>query len=430
MTDFISTQRQKLLPLRAQADLRNDWLRERLDTLLPELMARAGFDAWIVAAREYNEDPVIMSLLPEPAMAARRRAILLFQRRADGSVEKLTLDRYGYADFYARGWDPDAGEDQYACLARLLRERDPQRIGINISEDFAFGDGLTYTEYQQLAAALGGDLMSRAVGAERLVLGWLERRIPAEIEHYPAMIALGHAVIAEAFSARTITPSVTTTDDVVWWMRQTMHDLGLRAWFQPTIEIQAAGQRYDQQEQVRTLIQPGDLLHCDMGFYYLGLATDQQQNAYILRPGEHDAPAGIKAALAAGNRLQDIHMAALQVGRTGNQVLSAALAQAAEQDFNATIYSHPLGYHGHAAGPTIGLWDQQGGVPGRGDYPVFDRTCYSIELNARAAVPEWDGQELRMALEEDALLWDGAPRWLDGRQTELHLIGSGIGERG
>src|SRR6266545_4693529 len=192
MTDFISTQRQKLLPLRAQADLRNDWLRERLDTLLPELMARAGFDAWIVAAREYNEDPVIMSLLPEPAMAARRRAI-------------------------------------------LLRERDPQRIGINISEDFAFGDGLTYTEYQQLAAALGGDLMSRAVGAERLVLGWLERRIPAEIEHYPAMIALGHAVIAEAFSARTITPSVTTTDDVVWWMRQTMHDLGLRAWFQPTI---------------------------------------------------------------------------------------------------------------------------------------------------------------------------------------------------
>ena len=265
--------------------------------------------------------------------------------------------------------------------------------------------------------------MSRTVSAERMVIGWLERRIPAEIEYYPAMIALGHTIIAEAFSTRTITPGVTSTDDVVWWMRQTMHDLGLRAWFQPTIEIQAAGQRYDQKEDVRTLIQLGDLLHCDMGFYYLGLATDQQQNAYILRPGEHDAPAGIKAALAAGNRLQDIHMAALQIGRSGNDVLLAALAQAANQDINATIYSHPLGYHGHAAGPTIGLWDQQGGVPGRGDYPVFDRTCYSIELNARAAVPEWDGQELRMALEEDALLWDGTPRWLDGRQTELHLIG-------
>jgi hypothetical protein len=202
-----------------------------------------------------------------------------------------------------------------------------------------------------------------------------------------------------------------------------MHDLGLRAWFQPTIEIQAAGQRYDQKEDVRTLIQPGDLLHCDMGFYYLGLATDQQQHAYILKPGEHDAPAGLKQALAAANRLQEIHLAALQVGRSGNQVLSAALAQAGEEDINATIYSHPLGYHGHAAGPTIGLWDQQGGVPGRGDYEVFDETAYSIELNARSAVPEWDGQEARIALEEDALLWGGEPSWLDGRQTTLYLVG-------
>src|SRR5689334_1045948 len=193
MIDFITTQRQKLLPLRAQADLRNDWLRERLDTQLPELMARTGLDAWIVAAREYNEDPVIMTLLPEPSMAARRRTILMFCRRADGSVERLTLDRYGFADFYARSWDPDTGEDQHACLARLVRERDPRRIGINVSETFAFGDGLTHTEYANLAAALGDELMSRAHSAERLAVGWLERRIAAEIEHYPAIVALGHA---------------------------------------------------------------------------------------------------------------------------------------------------------------------------------------------------------------------------------------------
>jgi Metallopeptidase family M24 len=423
MTDFVTAQREKLLPLRAQADLRNAWLRERLDKLVPELMAREGFDAWIVAAREYNEDPVIMTLLPEPAMAARRRAILLFARRADGGVERLTLDRYGYDDFYERGWDPDTGEDQYTCLARLVRERDPQRIGIDLSETFAFADGLTYSEHAQLAAALGPELMARAHSAERLVVGWLERRIAAEIEHYPAMVALGHAIIAEMFSSRTITPGVTTSDDLVWWMRQTMHDLGLRAWFQPSIEIQAPGQRYDEKEHVRKVIQPGDLLHCDVGFYYLGLATDQQQHAYLLRPGERDAPAGLQAALAAANRLQGIHLAALQVGRTGNDVLRAALAQAGEEDINASVYSHPLGYHGHAAGPTIGLWDQQGGVPGRGDYPVFDQTCYSIELNARSAVPEWDGQEVRIALEEDALLWDGTPSWLDGRQTAFYLVG-------
>jgi Metallopeptidase family M24 len=422
MTEFVTTQHRKLLPLRAQAELRNTWLRERLDALLPELMAREGFDAWIVATREYNEDPVILTLLPEPAMAARRRTILLFSRRDDGSVERLTLDRYGYDDFYARCWDPDTGEDQYACLARLVRERDPQRIGINISETFAFSDGLTYTEHTLLAAALGGELMACAHSAERLAVGWLERRIAAEIEHYPAIVALGHAIIAEAFSARTITPGA-TTDDVVWWMRQTMHDLGLRAWFQPSIEIQAHGQRYDEKENVRKLIQPGDLLHCDMGFYYLGLATDQQQHAYILRPGEHDAPAGLKAALAAANRLQEIHLAALQVGRSGNAVLRAALAQAGAENINASIYSHPLGYHGHAAGPTIGLWDQQGGVPGRSNYKVFDQTCYSIELNARSMVPEWEGQEVRIALEEDALLWDETLSWLDGRQMAFYLVG-------
>lgn len=425
---FAESLREKLLPLRRQAEVRNEWLRERLDTILPELLAREGFDMWIIAAREYNEDPVIMTLLPEPAMAARRRTILVFSRRPDGGVDRLTLDRYGFGEFYARGWDADSGEDQDASLARVVQERDPQSIGLNVSELFAFGDGLTYQEHGKLIAALGEKYADRTLGAERLAVGWLERRIPAEMAIYPSIVALGHAIIAEAFSPRTVKPGVTTTDDVVWWMRQTMHDAGLQTWFQPSISIQAQGQGFDRPAQVgkqperRTLIQPGDLLHCDMGFYYLGLATDQQQNAYVLKPGETDAPAGLKAALAAGNRLQDIHMAAMAVGKTGNDVLREALAQANAEGLLPSIYSHPLGYHGHAAGPTIGLWDQQGGVPGRGDYVLYDDTVYSIELNVRHPVPEWAGQEVRMALEEDAVLGGGSVSWLDGRQTVLHLI--------
>jgi hypothetical protein len=201
-----------------------------------------------------------------------------------------------------------------------------------------------------------------------------------------------------------------------------MLDLGLCAWFQPTVTIQAPGQRYDAGDERRTLIQPGDLLHCDVGFTYLGLATDQQQHAYVLRPGEADAPAGLRAALAAGNRLQDIHMRAMAVRHTGNAVLRMALEQARAEGLRPSIYSHPLGYHGHAAGPTIGLWDQQGGVPGRGDYPVFDDTCYAIELNVVHAIPEWAGQDVRIALEEDAAMTGGAMRWLHGRQTQFHLI--------
>ncbi|MEP7199075.1 MAG: M24 family metallopeptidase, partial [Chloroflexota bacterium] len=244
----------------------------------------------------------------------------------------------------------------------------------------------------------------------------------AELVVYPGIVEIGHAIIAEAFSTRVIQPGITTTDDVVWWMRQTMQSLGLRAWFHPTIDIQAHGEHFEKKDGKRKLILPGDLLHCDIGFTYLGLATDQQQNAYVLKPGESDAPAGLKAVLADGNRLQAIHMEAMIVGRTGNAVLQATLAQAKAEGLNPTVYSHPLGYHGHAAGPTIGLWDQQGGVPGRGDYELFDDTCYSIELNAKKAVPEWDGQEVRMALEEDAVLNGGQMRWLDGRQTELYLI--------
>lgn len=419
-----------ILPLRERMAIRNAWLLERLDTLLPELMARAELDLWLVIAREYNEDPVILSLIPDPSMSARRRTILAFHRAPDGSVQRFSVDRYGFRGFYEPRWDPESGEAQYACLARVVRELDPQRIGINTSDEWPFGDGLTHSEYTRLADALGPELMARTVSAAGLCVGWLERRTAAELAAYPGIVGLGHRLIAQAFSAQVIHPGVTTTEDVVWWLRQTMLDLGVQAWFQPTIDIQAPGQGFDtpapgmkRAAEKRTLILPGDLLHCDVGFSYLGLCTDQQQHAYVLRPGETDAPAGLRAALAAGNRLQDILMAQMQPGRTGNAVLRAAREQAIAEGLQPSIYSHPLGVHGHAAGPTIGLWDQQDGVPGQGDYPLYDDTVYSIELNAISPVAEWDGQPVRIALEEDAMLHGGRMTWLHGRQTVLHLVG-------
>ena len=410
-----------MLPLRQQLTVRNNWLRQRLDELLPPLMVREGFDMWLIVCREYNEDPVLMSLLPQPALSARRRTILLFTLREDGTVERLSLDRYGWGEFYARGWNPDE-EEQWACLARIIRERNPRRIGLNQSAVFAFGDGLSHTEHTLLAQALGPELMARTASAERLAVGWLESRLDAELIVYPSLIERGHALIAEAFSSKVITPGITTTEDVVWWFRDKMQAWGVQPWFQPSVEIQAHGQGFEAQTAVRSLILPGDLLHCDVGFHYLGLATDQQQHAYVLRAGETAAPEGLTAALAQANRLQDIHMAAMQVGRTGNEVLAAVRQQAIAEGLIPCVYSHPLGYHGHAAGPTIGLWDKQAGVPGNGDYPLHDNTCYSIELNVEAAVPEWGNQRVRIALEEDAALVNGQMRWLHGRQVHFHLI--------
>jgi hypothetical protein len=414
---------QKILPLRQQADVTNRWLSERLDNLLPALMSREGIDLWLIVCREYNEDPVIMTMLPAPAMTARRRTILAFSRKADGTVSRFSIDRYGHGDCYLGLWNP-ATESQMDCLARIVRELDPATIGLNFSSLDAFGDGLTYTEAERIHSALGETYAARVVSAEKLAIGWLETRIPAELAAYPALVEIGHALIAEAFSSKVIHPGITTTDDVVWWMRQRIHDMGLQAWFQPDCEIQAPGQTAQfLHDPDRKLILPGDLLWCDVGFHYLGLATDQQQHAYVLRQGEHDAPKGLRAALTEANRLQDIHMEQMAVGRTGNDVLRATLEKARNEGIQAQVYSHPLGYHGHAAGPTIGLWDQQGGVPGKGDYPIYDNTCYSIELNIRKAIPEWDDLEVRIALEEDAVMVDGMCRWLHNRQTFFHLIG-------
>ena len=415
--DFIN----EILPLRQQAEIRDRWLKTRLDAILPALLEREAIDMWLVICREYNEDPVLMSLLPAASMSARRRTILVFARHGHG-VERLTLSRYGYEGFYDGVWNPDE-EDQFDCLARIVRQRDPQRIGVNTSATFAFGDGISHTEFELVSEALGDAYASRLVSGEKLCVGWLESRLPAELTAYPRLAQIGHQIIARAFSSAVIHPGLTKTDDVVWWMRQTMQEAGLSAWFQPTIDIQAPDQSYQVSENPRRTILPGDLLHCDMGFHYLGLATDQQQHAYVLRPGESVAPPGLQAALQAGNRLQDIHLQETQTGRSGNDVLRAALERARSEGLRPQIYSHPLGFHGHAAGPLVGLWDRQEGLPGVGDYPLYDDTVYSIELNVTCAIPEWDGQDARIMLEEDAALTDGAIGWLDGRQEAFHLIG-------
>jgi Xaa-Pro aminopeptidase len=415
----------KILPLRQRAEVQNAWLKKRLETVLPEIMEREGFDMWIVVAREANEDPVYFSLVPEPALYARRRTILLFHKKDDGSLERLMVYKTGFKGFYEGVWNPDE-EGQYECLGRIVRERDPKVIGVNVSETTNYGDGLTHGEYLLLEEALGEEYMARVKGAERLAVGWLERRIPEEIEVYETLVEIDHAIIAEAFSSRVITPGVTTSDDVAWWMRQKIRDLGLIAWFQPSVSIRApdieAGLPGRRNEKSRKVIKHGDLLHCDIGFKYLGLCTDVQENAYVLKPGEVDAPEGLRKAMAEGNRLQDIHAEAMAAGRTGNEILKMALEKAKSEGLNASIYTHPIGFHGHAAGPTIGLWDHQEGVPGKGDYELFEDTCHSIELNVKSVVPEWGGMEVRMALEEDAVFTGGKLRFLAGRQTKLHLI--------
>ena len=407
-----------VLGLKERAETVDRWLRRRLDTILPELMRRENIDMWLVLCTEYDEDPVYLTLVPAESYSARRTTMLVFFDRGAAGLEKLNVGRYGIADLYPASWDPKK-IDQWDRLAQIVRERNPRRIAIDESETFAFADGLSASHKARLVRALGPELSSRLVSAERLAVGWLERRTAEEIETYDHIVAVAHAIIAEAFSRNVITPGATTAADVEWWMRERTSRLGLENWFYPSVEIQRPSEERDPGSGV---ILRGDLLHCDFGIRYLGLCTDTQQLAYVLRPGEEDAPAGLKAALAGGNRLQDILLGEFVEGRTGNQILAAALAKAKAEGLKASIYAHPLGNHGHAAGPTIGLWDMQEGVPGIGDYPLYADTAYSIELNIRAPAGDGNVREVLIALEQDAVFLKEGPRYLDRRQTSFLLV--------
>jgi Xaa-Pro aminopeptidase len=423
------------LPLREQADVRDRWLTQRLLDLLPALMDRAGIDLWLVIGREYNEDPVLATLLPATWLSARRRTVLVFHRSDDG-VTSVAVSPYPVGQFLP-AWSPEDApglpveESQWAAIRRIVEQADPLRIGIDVSESFALADGLSHTDHRLLVQALG-PYADRLVPAEDLVVGWLETRLPDEIRALHALNRLVHDVIAEAYSPAVLVPGTTTALDLAWWIRQRFHDLGVEPWFQPGVTLQRAGVPLVEERgallpavPLSAVVEPGDLVHCDVGLSSLGLRTDTQRNAYVLRPGEEEAPAGLREALRVGNRMQDLTTGALVAGRTGNEVLATARAAASAEGIDADIYSHPVGFHGHGAGPAIGLWDEQGGVPGPGDYPVHADTVYALELAVRRTVPEWGGQCVRMALEQGIALTDDGVEYLDGRQTELVLVPAG-----
>lgn len=411
-----------MIDLRSAAARHDQILGQRLDELVPRVMERAGIDAWVLTAREYNEDPVLQTMLPAVWLGtARRRTILLF---LDRGAERHAVARYDTGSFPA-AWDPATHPDQWSRVAELLDEADPARIGINTSAVFPLADGLVATELSALEQALPARLRHRLHGAEVAAIGWLETRLPQEITVMGEACGQSHEFLRRALSREAITPGVTTTTDVEWWLRSRVAESGLDVWFQPTVSLQRRGGSprssfADRPSEV--VIETGDLVHIDFGIRWDGYCTDQQQHAYVLRGRELEAPAGLVAGLAAANRLQELLLASFETGSTGNEILRRTRDAAAAEAIDGLVYTHPIGVHGHAAGPTIGLWDSQEGVAGQGDYPLWPDTAYSIELQARTAIAEWEGQVVQFMLEEDAFFDGVGMNWLHGRQTSFHLI--------
>jgi Xaa-Pro aminopeptidase len=430
---------QRELAARQQA-----WLKARLDTFLPGLLRTHGIDMWVVSMREYNEDPVFSALVAPETFAARRRTIYVFfdkcaasgQPPAAACIERIALGGTSQGGLFdarratvaaagdvGRGQQAELwGDAQWQALKAVIEPRNPKVIGINRSTVFAFSDGLSSGELAGMSTALGAKWTARFKDAEALPLQLIAVRLPDEEAFFTKMTELVWAMTQEMFSAKTITPGTTRTSDLVWWWRQRVNDLGLDTWFQPSVDVQRQGVT-EAELGADPIIQRGDVLHCDVGITVARLNTDTQHLAYVLREGESDAPAGLKQALANANRMQDLTVEELRPGRSGNEILRAMRIRMAAAGIDGTQYSHPIGLHGHGAGPLIGLWDYQEGVPGRGDALVIPSMWYSIELQATTAVPEWGGQRVRMAQEEDVIIGaDGRVRWALKRQDRLFLV--------
>ncbi|MEO0894938.1 MAG: M24 family metallopeptidase [Bacteroidota bacterium] len=416
----------QILDERARAEKVDDMLQDRMENLLPLLMKREGIDMWIVISREYNEDPVMRTMLPATWLSARRRTMMVFFQGED-SFEKIAIARYSVGKLLKGAWNINVFPDQWEALMQIIEEKQPNKIGLNYSKDFALADGLVKTAYQEFMAQLPEVHHKKVVSAERLAIAWLETRTEMEQEVYPLVCAMGHQILQEAFSEQVITAGETTTDDVVWWLRNRVTELGLDTWFHPSVSIQRAAMadntflRSFSKRPEDDIIQLGDLLHVDFGITYLRLNSDQQQHFYMLKEGETEVPQDLVEAFKLGNRVQDILVGQFTEGKSGNQILKDALDQAKSEGLVASIYTHPIGFHGHAAGPTIGMWDKQQGVKGTGDYPLFPHTAYSIELFAASKVEAWN-KNIRIMLEEDGIFDGKSFTFLDGRSKQIFPI--------
>ncbi len=418
----------QILNEKERANKINEILKYRFENILPQLMDKTDIDMWILISREYNEDPVLKTMLPAEWLNARRRTILVFYRnKGKNSLDKLAVARYNFGENIISAWDKEKQPDQWERLNEIIDERNPERIGLNFSKYFNIADGLDKTDYEEFMSNISELNRKKIVSAQKLATSWIETRTDAEMDIYREIVTITKEIIYEAFSMNVIKIGKTTTTDLEWWMRQKVTDLGLETWFHPSVDIQRNSQ--DSGDHLRSfsnrpsenIIQKGDLLHCDFGITYLRLNSDCQQMAYILKDDETDVPEFLKNAFTDANKLQDILTSNFIQGDSGNKILLNSLREAKDQNLRPSIYTHPLGSYGHSSGPTIGMWDSQGGVKGNGDYPLNYNTVYAIELNNTSFIKEW-GLDIRIMLEEAGFYGVNGFKYVNGRQTKIKIV--------
>lgn len=413
----------KLLSQREQMDVRERWLQKRLGTFLLPMMKRHGVEMWIVVNEEFKGDPVTEYIVPPIPMVGRRDVFVFIDEGE--RVERIALIRYDEERLRKHYQVKMPARDKVGEeLRKLVDARNPRSIALNIGGIRGQQSGLSYDSYRFLADALGPENEKKFSSAAAFLTEFFDIRMPEELEHYRNAVLATDVITRRALSNEVIKPGKTTVGEVRWWIMQQVNDLGLTLWFQPDLRIQR-----QQNETSKTgpflstaneseVIQRGDLVHVDFGLNYMGLSTDWQKHAYVLKIGETSAPAGLTKALRNTNRLQDLLIRTARAGMTGTQVYEQTIAEAKRSGLEAMIYSHPIGAHGHGLGPSI---DFRGNIGG-GANSIIPGTYMSIELNTSTTVPEWNGQKVTMMAEDDAVMTARGYEFIRPRQTELYLI--------
>ena len=416
----------KLLSVREQQAVRESWLKKRLDTMLLPMMRQQKIDMWIVVNEEFHHDPVTAYIAP-PLPYAGRRDFFIFADRGGDKLDRLALVRYSeeHLKNFFEVLNPP-GKDIPATLRRIVDERKPKTIALNMGGTRGATTGLTHDSYKYLTDTLGPDYASHFVSAAPLIVEYMDTRLPEELEHYRTAVALTDLLTQRAFSNEVITPGKTTVGDVRFWFLQQINNFGLDTWFQPDMRIQRQHQETGKSQQFldvaeeSTVIQRGDVIHIDCGLNYMGLSTDWQKMGYVLREGEKDAPAGLKKALTNTNKLQDALFTHIKPGAKGFEVYDATMADMKNLGIEAMIYSHSVGNQGHALGASVDFRRPTSGAP---QEPPFREGSYtSIELNTSTPVPEWNGQKVTIMMEDDAYLTNEGMKWFRPRQTAFYLI--------
>ncbi len=413
----------RLLSQREQMEVREGWLRKRLGKLLPGMMKRHGIDMWIVVNEEFNNDPVTPHITP-PIPIVGRRDVFIFIDRGE-TLERIAMVRYDEERLKNHYRMVMPARDKFGEeLKKIVDERKPKTIALNIGGSRGQQSGLSYDSYRFLAESLGTENEKKFISAADLLVEFFDTRLPEELEHYRRAVAATEIIARRAFSNEVITPGKTTVGDVRWWMMEEVNKLGLTIWFQPDLRIQrrrtateTTGPFLSTAAEAE-VIRRGDLLHLDFGLDYMGLSTDWQKHAYVLNEGERDAPAGLKAALRNTNKLQDIIFSIARTGMTGTEVYERSMAECKRQSIECMIYSHPIGTHGHGLGPSI---DFRGNIGGGGNKIILG-SYMSIELNTSTPVAEWGEQKVTMMAEDDAVMTEKGYEFIRPRQTEIYIV--------